>query len=67
MVSMPPGYYYGDGYDMNAKEITVLMAEPGQHPKVTTSNNLDSLQMMLLGFSCFADQECFCKQQGKVE
>ena len=30
---------------MNAKEITVLMVEPGQHPKVTTiRDDLDSLQ-----------------------
>ena len=33
---MPPGDYYFGGYDMNTKEITVLMVEPGQHPKVTT-------------------------------
>ena len=35
MVATPSGYYYFGGYDMNAKEITVLMVEPGQHPKVT--------------------------------
>ena len=30
---------------MNAKEITVLMIEPGKHPKVTTlQDDLDSLQ-----------------------
>ena len=30
---------------MNAKEIKVLMVEPGNHPKVVTLNdNLDSLQ-----------------------
>ena len=42
---MPSGYYYFGGYDMNAKEITVLMVEPGQHPKITTlKDDLDSLQ-----------------------
>ena len=42
---MPSGYYYFGGYDMNAKEITVLMVEPEQHPKVTTlKDDLDSLQ-----------------------
>ena len=34
MVAMPSGYYYFGGYDMNAKELTVLMVEPGKHPKV---------------------------------
>ena len=30
---------------MSTKEITVLMVEPGQHPKVTTlKDNLDTLQ-----------------------
>ena len=42
---MSPGYYYFGGYDMDAKEITVLMVEPGKHPKVTTlKDDLDSLQ-----------------------
>ena len=46
MVEMPSGYYYFGGYDMNAKEITVLMVELGQHPKVTTlKDDLDSLQI----------------------
>ena len=45
MVAMPSGYYYFGGYDMNAKDITVLMVEPGKHPKVTTfKDDLDSLQ-----------------------
>ena len=35
MEAMPSGYYYFGGYDMNAKEITALMVEPGKHPKVT--------------------------------
>ena len=38
MVVMPSGYYYFGGYDMKTKEITVLMVEPGKHPKVTTLN-----------------------------
>ena len=30
---------------MNAKELAVLMVEPGKHPKVTTlKDDLDSLQ-----------------------
>ena len=42
---MPSGYYYFGGYDMNAKELTVLMVEPGKHPKVTKiKDDLDSLQ-----------------------
>ena len=33
------------GYDMDAKEITVLMVEPGKHPRVTKlKDDLDSLQ-----------------------
>ena len=31
MAPNPSGYYYFGGYDMNAKEIKVLMAEPGKH------------------------------------
>ena len=42
---MPSGYFNFGGYDMNTKEITVLMVKPGQHPKVTTiKDDLDSLQ-----------------------
>ena len=45
MVVMPSGYYYFGCYDMTRKEITVLMVEPGKHPKVTTlKDDLDSLQ-----------------------
>ena len=45
MVATPSGYYFFGGYDMSAKEITILMVEPGKHPKVTTlKNDLDSLQ-----------------------
>ena len=44
-VKIPSGCYYFGGYDMNAKERTVLMAEPGEHPKVTKiKDDLDSLQ-----------------------
>ena len=45
MVEMPSSYYYFGGYDMETKEIKVLMVEPGKHPKVTTlKDDLDSLQ-----------------------
>ena len=45
MVEISPGYYYYGGYDMDAKEITVLMGEPGRHPRVTKlKEDLDSLQ-----------------------
>ena len=45
MEAIPSGYYYFGGYDMNAKELTVLMVEPGKHPKVTKlKDDLDSLQ-----------------------
>ena len=45
MVAMPSGYYYFGGYDMNAKELTVLMVELGKHPRVTTRrDDLDFLQ-----------------------
>ena len=45
MVAISPGYYYFGGYDMNTKEITVLMVEPGKHPKVTTlKDDLECLQ-----------------------
>ena len=45
---MPPGDYYFGGYDMTQKEITVLMVEPGKHPKVTTLNGLDFLKILCL-------------------
>lgn len=45
MVEMPSGDYYFGGYDMNAKELTVLMVEPGKHPKVMKiKDDLGSLQ-----------------------
>ena len=43
MVEMPSGYYYFGGYDMNTKEITVLMVEPGKHPKVTVCTAIQIL------------------------
>lgn len=44
---------------MNTKEITVLMVEPGKHPKVTTiKNDLDSLQKAV---------SIGCDQQGLIE
>ena len=39
---MPSGYYYFGGYDMRAKELTVLMVEPGKHPRVTTLKDANS-------------------------
>ena len=35
VVAISPGDYYFGGYDMNAKGLTVLMVEPGKHPKVS--------------------------------
>ena len=41
---------------MNAKELTVLMVEPGKHPKVTKlKDDLDSLQKAV---SIGADYQC---------
>lgn len=45
---MPSGYYYFGGYDMTQKEITVLMVEPGKHPKGTALNGLDFLKIPCL-------------------
>ena len=57
MVEMPSGYYYFGGYDMTQKELTVLMVEPGKHPKVTKlKDDLDSLQKAV---SIGADYQCF--------
>lgn len=74
---MPSGYYYFGGYDMNTKEITVLMVEPGQHPKVTTlKDNLDSLQKAvsigadyqgLIEFVSLGNGDCImCNEEGKL-
>ena len=62
---------------MNAKEITVLMVEPGQHPKVTTiMDDLDSLQKAvsigadyqgLIEFVSLGNGDCImCNEEGKL-
>lgn len=77
VVEMPSGYFNFGGYDMNAKEITVLMVEPGQHPKVTTiMDDLDSLQKAvsigadyqgLIEFVSLGNGDCImCNEEGKL-
>ena len=45
---------------MSTKEITVLMVEPGQHPKVTTlKDDLDSLQKFRSKFPAWRDADEF--------
>ena len=77
MVEMPSGYYYFGGDDMNTKEITVLMVEPGRHPKVTTlKDDLDSLQKAvsigadyqgLIEFVSLGNGDCImCNEEGKL-
>lgn len=62
---------------MKAKEITVLMVEPGQHPKVTTiMDDLDSLQKAvsigadyqgLIEFVSLGNGDCImCNEEGKL-
>ena len=62
---------------MNTKEITVLMVEPGQHPKVTTlMDDLDSLQKAvsigadyqgLIEFVSLGNGDCImCNEEGKL-
>ena len=62
---------------MNTKEITVLMVEPGQHPKVTTlKDDLDSLQKAvsigadyqgLIEFVSLGNGDCImCNEEGKL-
>ena len=74
---MPPGDYYFGGYDMTQKEITVLMVEPGKHPKVTTlKDDLDSLQKAvsigaddqgLIEFVSLGNGDCImCNEEGKL-
>ena len=74
---MLSGYYYFGGYDMNAKEITVLMVEPGKHPKVTKlKDDLDSLQKAvsigadyqgLIEFVGLGNGDCImCNEEGKL-
>ena len=40
MVAMPSGYYYFGGYDMNAKEINVLMVEAAKERSLVVSSLL---------------------------
>ena len=74
---MPSGYFNFGGHDMNAKEITVLMVEPGKHPKVTTlKDDLDSLQKSvsigadyqgLIEFVRLGNGDCImCNEEGKL-
>lgn len=62
---------------MDKKEITVLMVEPGQHPKVTTlMDDLDSLQKAvsigadhqgLIEFVSLGNGDCImCNEEGKL-
>ena len=62
---------------MEKKEITVLMIEPGRHPKVTTiMDDLDSLQKAvsigadyqgLIEFVCLGNGDCImCNEEGKL-
>ena len=74
MVATPSGYYYFGGYDMNAKEITVLIVERGQHPKVTTfKDDLDSIlgskraTDIVEGFKCGKASEELCRRCGYAQ
>ena len=62
---------------MSAKEITVLMVEPGKHPKVTTlKDDLDNLQKAvsigadyqgLIEFVSLRNGDCImCNEEGKL-
>lgn len=62
---------------MSTKEITVLMVEPGQHPKVTTlKDDLDSLQKAvsigadyqgLIEIVSLGNGDCImCNEEGKL-
>lgn len=62
---------------MNTKEITVLMVEPGKHPKVTKlKDDLDSLQKAvsigadyqgLIEFVSLGNGDCImCNEEGKL-
>ena len=62
---------------MNAKEVTVLMVEPGKHPKVTTlKDDLDSLQKAvsigadyqgLIEVVSLGNGDCImCNEEGKL-
>ena len=77
VVEIPSVYYYFGGYDMNAKEITVLMVEPGKHPRVTTlGTELDDLQKAvsigadyqgLIEIINIGNGDCLlCNEEGKL-
>ena len=62
---------------MKTKELTVLMVEPGQHPKITTlKDDLDSLQKAvsigadyqgLIEFVSLGNGDCImCNEEGKL-
>ena len=62
---------------MNAKELTVLMVEPGKHPEVTKiKDDLDSLQKAvsigadyqgLIEFVTLGNGDCImCNEEGKL-
>lgn len=62
---------------MSAKELTVLMVEPGKHPRVTTlKDDLDSLQRAvsvgadyqgLIEFVSLRNGDCImCNEEGKL-
>ena len=62
---------------MNKEKLTVLMVEPGKHPKVTTlDNNLDSLQKAvsigadyqgLIEIVSIGNGDCIvCNEEGKL-
>ena len=74
---MPSSYYFYGGYDMTQKELTVLMVEPGKHPKVTKiKDDLDSLQKAvsigadyqgLIEFVSLGNGDCImCNEEGKL-
>ena len=65
------------GYDMNAKEIKVLMVEPGKHPRVVMlKDDLDSLQKAvsigadyqgLIEIISIGNSDCIlCNEEGKL-
>ena len=77
VVEISPGYYYFGGYDMNGKEIKVLMVEPGKHPRVTTlGTELDDLQKAvsigadyqgLIEIINIGNGDCLlCNEEGKL-
>lgn len=74
---MPSDYYCFGGYDMNAKELKVLMVEPNKHPKITMlKDDLDSLQKAvsigadyqgLIEIISIGNGDCLlCNEEGKL-